>query len=392
MTITPHQAAEWLPARVVLLCEPNIETLFGLLQTDSNNFPFPYPLSAGRAEHRAYRAALESSGVRVIDYREALASAPREKVEGWARAAVRIAPGAAMQPADIASSQAQLDRALAAFDVASLVDLILLRPTLHVGINPEAIDPTTRYRTRYEIEPADSAYYTRDPLITTARGCVVTRLRLAIREPENDIAEHVLDALGIQPLYRVQAPGTLEGGDFIPCGDFVLQGQGLLTNADGVRQCLEHGVYGFVEVGVVQDPRNNMDEMHLDTYFTMLDKDLAACVDTRLSGEEEPIVQIWEAQGTPEDFRYIHTRTVLFSAYLEEKGITVIPFSKTEQDNFAANGLLVGPRDFIGVSRAGSPYERRLQALGVRTRFINFHALTGGYGGPHCSSQALVRG
>ncbi len=391
-SITPTQAAEWLPARVVLLCEPNIETLFGLLQTHSNNFPFPYALSAGRAEHKNYRRTLEANGVQVLDIRETLALAPRDSLEQWATQAVKIVPDTNMSEQDTASSHAQLARSIAVFDPASLVDLIMLRPTLRVSVNADAVDPTTRYSTRYEIHPADSAYYTRDPVITTARGCVITRLKLDIRAPENDIIAHVLETLGITPLHRVEAPGTLEGGDFIPCGDFVLQGQGLLTNEEGVRQCLANGVYGFTEVAVVQDPRNNMDEMHLDTYFAMLDKDLAACVNSRLSGAEEPVVQVWQPLGTPNSFTYQLARTVLFSAYLEEKGITVIPFSKAEQDDFAANGLLIAPRHLIGVTRAGADFEARLQAAGVRTEFISFDALTGGYGGPHCSSQALVRG
>jgi arginine deiminase len=390
--IRPVQVAEWLPARTVLLCEPNIETLFGLLQTASNNFPYPYALASGRAEHRAYRHTLEQAGVRVIDVREALAAAPRARLEDWARQAVRIEHDAVMSEAERGDSQAQLDAALCVFDADSLADLIMLRPLLRVSGNARAVDPTTRFSTRYEVRPAESAYYTRDPVITTARGCVVTRLKLDIREPENEVMAHVLEALGITPLHRIEAPGTLEGGDFIPCGEYVLQGRGLLTNEEGVRQCLDRRVYGFVEVAVVQDPRNNMDEMHLDTYFAMLDKDLAACCDTRLSGNEEPIVQVWEPAGTPESFVYRHTRTLLFSAYLKEKGVTVIPFSKTEQDNFAANGLLIGPRRLIGVTRAGADYEQRLRAAGVDTCFIQFDALTGGYGGPHCSSQVLERG
>jgi arginine deiminase len=375
----------------VLLCEPNLETLLGMLQPAANNFAFPYSLSAGRAEHQAFRRELETSGARVIDIREALSQAPRPSLERWAQQAVTIRTDPAMQQSDVAICVEQLLDALQVSDTASLVELIMLRPVLHVELNRDALDPTTRYTTRYELKPADSAYYTRDPLITTARGCVITRLKLDIRKPENDVIAHVLEALGIKPLLRIQAPGTLEGGDFIPCGDFVLQGQGLLTNAEGVRQCLANNVYGHVEVAVVVDPRNGMDEMHLDTYFAMLDRDLAACLDTRLSGALEPRVEVWQPDGNPGAFSMVHTRSVQFSAYLEEKGVTVIPFTKSEQDNFAANGLLTGPRDLIGVSRAGSEFERRLQSLGVRTRFIGFDALTGGYGGPHCSSQVLLR-
>ena len=262
----PTQRAEWLPAQCVLLSRPGTETLLGLLQHLSHNFPFPFPLKAGQAEHDAYRRALEANGVRVIDVREALAAAPPDKLRAWARAAVALEPEGGMSAEEAAACDDQLARALAALDPEHLAELILLRPGLRVGVNPNAVDPTTRFSTRFELRPAISAYYTRDPLMTTARGCVVTRLHLDIRQPENEIAAHVLEALGIEPLLRIAAPGTVEGGDFIPCGDFVLQGQGLLTNAEGVRQCLEAGVYGPVEVGVVVDPRGNMDEMHLDTY------------------------------------------------------------------------------------------------------------------------------
>lgn len=390
--LIPQQAAEWLPARVVLMCEPNIETLFAILQTDSANFLAPFSLARAREEHRRYRATLEASGVTVIDVREALATAPPASLQHWARQAIQLGFDEALSSAEMDELQVNLKTSIEALDPKSLADVILLRPALQVRHNDDPVDRSVKYRTRYEVTPANNAYFTRDPLITTRAGCTITRLRVLVRGVENDIAECVLQALGVTPLHRVQAPGTLEGGDFIPCGDFVLQGQGLLTNAEGVRQCLEHRVYGRVEVAVVRDPRMNMDEMHLDTYFAMLDKDLAACVDTRLSGEEEPEVDVHLPEG--DDVNYTHrlARTLPFSAYLREKGIRVIPFSKGEQDNFAANGLLVAPRKLIGVTRAGASFERRLRDAGVDTTFIPFDALTGGYGGPHCSSQVLVRG
>jgi len=437
--IIPSQPAEWLPAKVVMLCEPRLETLYSILQTDSSNFLRPFSLAQAREEHRNYRRALEERGILVFDIREALrerGSAGMPNLRKWAREAITLAfepaispkqatevasgglsaerrpaptqnvregrqsasgsPGATsvahpITPKDRAQLEANLTKALSVLDAESLVDVILMRPTMRVTYNADPVDPTTRFTTRFELNDPPSCYYTRDPLITTAKGVVITRLRLGKRKPENDIVERALQQIGIKPIYRVQAPGTLEGGDFLPCGDFVLQGQGLLTNAEGVRQCLEHKVYGFVEVGVVKDQRNNMDEMHLDTYFAMLDKDLAACCDTRLKGEEEPLVDVYAPVGSPKKFSYQLARTVRFSEYLKEKGIRVIPFSKREQEDFAPNGLLVGPRQFIGVKQSGKPFERRLQKAGVQTQFISFDALTGGYGGPHCSSQVLVR-
>jgi arginine deiminase len=395
------QPAEWLPARVVLLCEPNIETLFAILQTDSANFLYPFSLGRARAEHQAYRRALEAAGVQVIELRDALAGAAfspqvdeeaRDRLRRWAREAIVVDVDAAIPSDEYNLLQQHLTRTLAALDAYALADLLLLRPTLHIAYQSAALDPTTRYHTRFEVSPIHNAYYTRDPLMTTPRGCVIGRLRLPAREPENDIAAYVLEQLGIQPLYRVQAPGTLEGGDFIPCGDFVLQGMGLLTNEDGVRQCLDQRVYGDVEVAVVEDPRGGMDEMHLDTYFAMLDRHLATVCDYRLSGFDEPIVLVYMPESTPDAYTYRLARKTRLSTYLSDKGVQVVPFSKEEQANFAPNGLLTGPRQFIGVNKAGESFERRLQAAGVQTTFLDFDALTGGYGGPHCSSQVLVRG
>lgn len=390
-SLKPTQPAEWLPARVVLMCEPSIETLFSILQPGAANFLFPFSLAQAREEHRAYRRALEAHGVRVIDYREALAQAERSRLVAWARGAVTLEYDAALTEGERGEAARQLDAALGALDAGSLVDLILLRPTIHVARNSASLDPTTRFQARFTLAPL-SPYYTRDPLITTREGVVITRLKLDNRAPENDVAAYVLESLGIAPLYRVQPPGTLEGGDFIPCGDFVLQGQGLLTNEDGVRQCLDRRVYGYVEVAVVEDPRANMDEMHLDTYFAMLDHDLAMCLDARLSGDEEPAVRVYTPQGMPEDYTYVLTRTTLFSRYLREKGIHVIPFSKEEQLAFAANGLLVAPRRLIGVAQAGEAFAQRLRAAGGQVEMIPFDTLAGGYGGPHCSTQVLVRG
>jgi len=389
------QPAEWLPARTVLLCEPNIETLFGILETNSANFLAPFSLQQAQAEHRAFRREMESAGVQVIDVREALmgdgSAAGAARLRAWAAASVRYDVDESISPADRDLLRQNLQRTIESLDPATLADLVLLRPRLVIRYNENALDPTSRFRSRYEVNPANNLFYMRDPLITTAAGCVVGRLRLDVRRVENDLVEWALEQLGIAPVYRVQPPGFLEGGDCIPCGDFVLQGQGLLSDPDGIRQCLDHRVYGFVEVGVVRDPRAQMDEMHLDTYFSVLDCDLCALCDDRL-GKDQPVVDVYIPDGAPDRFAYRQARTVRFLAYLEEKGMQVMTFSKEEQENYAPNGLLLGPRDLVGVSRAGPGYQRRLNERGVKTRWLNFDALTCGYGGPHCMSQVIRRG
>ncbi len=391
----PSQATEWGRARVVLVCEPGIETLFDLLQPNAANFLRPFSLAQAQAEHRAFRRRLEENGVRVIDLRQALLNgidanaAARERLQGWARQSIRL-DASALAPADADLAAADLEAALSALDPAALVELILLAPTLHLTPNPDALDPTTRFVARHELA-GGSAYYLRDPLFTTRNGIVIGRLRLEKRRRENDLAVFALEQLGITPLYRVQPPGFVEGGDFIPAGDFVLQGQGLLSDADGIGQCLEERVYGFVEVAVVRDPRGQMDEMHLDTYFAFLGPDLCLLCENRLGGDAEPEVDVYRPEGDAHSFRYRLADKQAFSRYLADKGVRILPFSVEEGRNFAPNGLLVAPGRWLGVRQAGESLFDRLRQAGIDAIPIDFAALTGGYGGPHCSTQVVVR-
>lgn len=394
-TFQPSQAAEWGRARVVLVCEPGTETLFDLLLPSAANFIRPFSLAQAQAEHRAFRRRLEEHDVRVIDLRQALLNGvdmndnARARLESWAGQSVRL-DAADLAADDAALAAADLAASLASLDPAALVDLVMLAPTIKLTPNPQALDPTSRFLARYELA-GGSAYYLRDPLFTTRSGVVIGRLRLEKRRRENDLAAFALEQLGVTPLYCVQPPGFLEGGDFIPAGDFVLQGQGLLSDEDGIGQCLQERVYGHVEVAVVRDPRRQMDEMHLDTYFAFLAPDLCLLCETRLHGADEPEVDLYRPDGDPDHFRYRLVSCLPFSRYLTDKGIRILTFSTEESRNFAPNGLLLAPNHWLGVRQAGPALFDRLHRHGVNASPIDFSALTGGYGGPHCSTQVVVR-
>lgn len=85
--------------------------------------------------------------------------------------------------------------------------------------------------------------------------------------------------------------------------------------------------------------RSQMDEMHLDTYFAVLGPDLCLLCETRLHKSDEPEVDAYVPDGDPDNFRYRRAACQRLS--------DAIP--------------------------------------------IDFAALTGGYGGPHCSTQVIVR-
>lgn len=402
MPALARQAEEWGRARIVLLAEPNFETLFGLIETNSANFLHPFDLKKARDEHRAFRKWLERFGAKVIDLREALVSGTLEgeelresenleKLREFARKSLRYQYSEEISREDGELLGKNRELIIRTLHPTVLADLVLLRPKLTIRYNPNALDPTSQFLSQFEVEPANNQYFMRDGMITTSKGCVIGNLTLDVRKVENDIVEFALKQLGIEPIYRVVPPGNLEGGDFMPAGDFVLQGQGLLSNEEGVRQLLENRVYGFAEVAVVKDPRAQMDEMHLDTYFNFLSRNKAILCSDRLEKEAQPVVDVWVPEGTPEDFAYRKKHTLPFPKYLEEKGMKIIPFSKEEQENFAPNYLLVQENYLVGVSKAGEDFWNRIRREGVDAHPLNFDALTGGYGGPHCMSQVILR-
>lgn len=388
------QRAEWLTPRLVLLCEPSMETLLGMLGASSSNYLHPFSLAGAQAEHRQFRGALQSIGTKVLDLREALATNSEEdpqargRLEQWARASTSYDFGDALVENDRAEAEAHFTRTIEKLDALDLADLILLRPTVRIQRRIERGEASLA--SRYELAPLSNAHYMRDPLTTTPAGCIIGRLSLEVRSQETEVAAFALEQLGVTPIYHIKAPGTLEGGDFIPCDTFVLQGQGVLSNAEGVAQCLEARAYGFVEVAVVHDPHAIRDEMHLDSYFTVFDADLCALCEDRFEADA-PRVDVYLPEGTEADFTYRLARNVPLPDYLEGHGMRVLRFSRSDLEHFAPNGLLLGRKIYLGVSDRHSDWETRLMACGVSTHMIDFGHLGGGYGGPHCQSQVLVR-
>lgn len=389
------QPAEWDRARVVLLCQPSLETLFAILETNSANFLYPFDLRKAIEEHRNYRRKLEEFGAKVYDLREMLVYKCDENEENlkrlrdFALKSVKYEfKGISEDDRELLSSN--LRRTIDTLSPEVLADIIILRPIVNISYNPRALDPTTRFLSTHCLEPANNLYFMRDGMLTTKEGVVIGNFTLDVRKVENEIVELGLKQMGIKPIYRVREPGHAEGGDFMPAGDFALQGVGLLTDEEGARQMLENGVYGNVEVGLVRDPTPGMEEMHLDTYFNFLGRNLALLSEDRMEEGREPLVEIYEP--IPESkVSYTKKGKMTLKKYLEEKGFEIFSITVDEQRNFAPNYLLLEDRRLIGVAQAGESFAQRLREWNVRAELLDFSALTGGYGGPHCMSQVILR-
>ena len=84
-------------------------------------------------------------------------------------------------------------------------------------------------------EDCPDSVFIEDTMVVFKDVAVIARPGADERKPEvHDPADSV-DALGYR-LVRIEAPGTLDGGDVLKVGDTIYVGQGGRTNAEGIRQ------------------------------------------------------------------------------------------------------------------------------------------------------------
>jgi dimethylargininase len=83
--------------------------------------------------------------------------------------------------------------------------------------------------------PCADGVFIEDPVVAYKGIAVLTRPSLAARRPEVSDIEESIEPLGYS-IHRIEAPGTLEGGDVLVVGDHVYVGQGGRSNIEGIEQ------------------------------------------------------------------------------------------------------------------------------------------------------------
>ena len=207
--------------------------------------------------------------------------------------------------------------------------------------------------------------YAYDPLIITDRGAIPLRPGKRTRQVEPAAIEAWTSAHGIPTIGRIEAPGTIEGGDtFWLRPDLFLIGRTLRTNDEGARQ-LARLVGGDVRVFDAPFYKGNADLIHLMSIIHPIADDLAL---VRL-----PLLPVGLFQLLT-DMRY-----------------RLIEVPDEEFDTLGGNVLVVRPG--VVIAAAGNPaVARRLAAVGCE---VHTYAATeigiNGSGGPTCMTRPILR-
>jgi arginine deiminase len=393
-------AAEWLPARDILMHAPSEELFWGVIHPAAALFERPFSVDEARQEHARYVKLLRDHGIRVHLLQEVLAQGTNrgpdaetrfKKLLGLARKSAKLDLFGLPQEKRAAAASYFREN-LARLVPRDLARVIIQRPT--VALHESSLN--TGASATYQTDPLMNLYFMRDQTVTTAKGVIVCRMNSEQRAPEPEVVKLALCNLGINPILEVRDPGRLEGGDYLPAGETGFIGQGLRTNAAAIQQLLDARAFGCRRVVVVKDAWKNQQQMHLDTYFNIADSDLAVLAQSRVeasrqkqASEKRALCDVYELRGGT----YDRTRSDAdFVDYLEKGlGIQVIPVPDEDQKRYGINFLTIAPRTIIACGGQSPTYVKRLKEAGVKVTWVEFPHLTGGYGAAHCMTQVLWR-
>ncbi len=252
------------------------------------------------------------------------------------------------------------------------------------------------------IDPMPNLYFTRDPFATIGTGVSLHRMHTVTRNRETLFGKFIFQ---YHPVYK-DAPkwydrgetSSLEGGDILILSPEVLAvGISQRTEEDSIDK-FAHTVLSisktFKKILAFNIPKSRS-FMHLDTVFTMVDRDKFTVHPNILSEITVYVmelvdgkVHIREEQGRLED---------ILKKHLELEKVTLIKCGSDspidaarEQWSDGSNTLAIAPGEVVVYER-NYVTNRILEDNGITVHTIPCSELSRGRGGPRCMSMPFVR-
>ena len=255
----------------------------------------------------------------------------------------------------------------------------------------------------FAIDPMPNLYFTRDPFATIGTGVSIHKMHTATRNRETlfgkFIFEHNPEYLHAPRWYDRGETSSLEGGDILVLSPEVLAvGISQRTREDSIDTLAETVLSQsktFRKVLAFNIPKTRS-FMHLDTVFTMVDRDKFTVHPNILSSitvfvmelDENRRMKIRQEDGRLED---------ILKEHLNLDHVTLIPCGQgseidaaREQWSDGSNTLAIAPGEVVVYSR-NYVTNRSLEEAGIRIHTIPSAELSRGRGGPRCMSMPLWR-
>ncbi len=210
--------------------------------------------------------------------------------------------------------------------------------------------------------------YTHDPCVISNGGIILCNMGKEARLSEPDAVKDYFESIDIPILGKIEAPGTLEGGDIVWLNERIAAvGEGYRSNAEGIRQF--KALLGNLVDEVISVPLPHWagpgDCLHLMSNISPIDHDLYLV--------------------------YSRLLPVPFRKYLLHRQIQLIEVPDKEYDSMGCNVLALAPRKVIMIE--GNPITRQL----LEREGVEIHTYDGseislkGAGGPTCLTRPFLR-
>ena len=384
---TTYPNSEWDYARAILMHTPGEELFDGVIHPYAGLFEYYFDVDKAAEEHQGYIAALENNGIKVYTVKELLNEVPIEKLRECAKRTLtyNISNMSDMSPE---KSEEYREYVISEMSRADLIRCILLRPTVML----RSSDTNTGFEALYSHSPLMNLYFTRDQSITTPRGHIISYMNSTQRADETEIISLCYEQLGVKPILTITGEGRLEGGDYLRGGDISYIGCGMRTNIEAIKQIMDADAFGHDTIAVVNDHKWWQMQMHLDTYFNIIDKDLCTLVESRYYAKEgDPewvTVDLYTRKKGEKEYR-LSKSGIPFVKFLEQRGFTIIPIKLEDELHYANNFLTIAPRHIMAVGNQSEELQEAFAKHGVKVEWIPLETLIKGYGAAHCMTQVI---
>ena len=399
-----HNTSEIGRLRRVMLHRPGRE-LENLMPDNLERLLFddiPY-LKAAQAEHDAFAACLRQNGVEVVYLADLTAQSIADR---------EVRGALVEQFLDEAGLTESRPRAVLREYFASLEDRALV-DAMMAGVRKSEVRGFETGRLAdyvsvrgddnpFLVDPMPNLYFTRDPFAVIGTGVSLHRMHTETRSRETLFGKFIF---AHHPLYK-NAPkwydrgetSSIEGGDILVLSPQVLAvGISQRTREDSIdkfaRTILSYD--GTFQKVLAFDIPKTRSFMHLDTVFTMVDRDkftvhpnILREITVYVMEMEGEKVRIREEQGTLENILKEHLG--LDRVTLIKCGSDSVVDAAREQWSDGSNTLAIAPGEVVVYER-NQVTNRLLEEQGIKTHVIPCSELSRGRGGPRCMSMPFVR-
>jgi arginine deiminase len=422
-------SAEYAPLESVRVHMPGYETLAGIVDPQPNLFRSRFSLAKAHDEHERIVEVLEAEGVDVHYLHDDFAASDRAEAL-LDEIPIRVREIDADRKQELRETLRSKWRDLGSAEQLQLIACnMTVERHFHEEVEDELGGPSDLRgfgnerldTTNINLgEPMANLYFQRDQQLVTANGPVMGAPAFPIRAREVDVCRAAWEGIGASIFHDVPSDLCIEGGDYIPAGDFCLLGvydqrdderRNLRTSLETAHHLLEQDAFGHDEVALVEAPydvdqrvhrqqgeasETAMEIMHLDTWFNIAADGIGV---GRKRLVEGATVQVYVSEGS----EYVHHQERNFAEYLDEKGYRLIPVEYDERA-IATNFLTLSDRTVLAPCYTNRDDEyvpgrnqtlERLRDAGVEIvpngEGIPITELRKGYGGIHCMTTPLNR-